>query len=45
MATRTTVGPRREAVTVDLADRRRRTAADDLAAALCHSELLAGYGE
>ncbi len=47
IATRTTVGLRPEAVTTDLADGRRRAAAGDVsaAAALCHSELLAGYAE
>ena len=47
IASRATVGLRPEAVTVDLADCRRRAAAGDAAAAaaLCHSELLAGYAE
>jgi DNA-binding SARP family transcriptional activator/tetratricopeptide (TPR) repeat protein len=47
IASRATVGLRPEAVTVDLADCRRRAAAGDAAAAatLCHSELLAGYVE
>jgi len=44
---RTAVGLRPEAVTVDLADGQRRAAAGDAAAAvaLCHGELLAGYAE
>ena len=47
IASRTAVGFRPEAVTVDLADCRRRAAAGDAAAAaaLCHSELLPGYAE
>jgi DNA-binding SARP family transcriptional activator/tetratricopeptide (TPR) repeat protein len=47
IASRTAVGLRPEAVTVDLADSRRRTAAGDAAAAavLCRSELLPGYAE
>jgi DNA-binding SARP family transcriptional activator len=47
IASRTAVGLRPEAVTVDLADGRRRTAAGDVpaAAALCRGELLAGYAE
>jgi DNA-binding SARP family transcriptional activator/tetratricopeptide (TPR) repeat protein len=46
-ASRTSVGLRPEAVTVDFADCRRRAAAGDAAAAamLCHSEPLAGYTE
>jgi DNA-binding SARP family transcriptional activator len=45
IASRTEIGLRPEAVTVDLADCRRRAAAGDASAAatLCHSELLAGY--
>src|SRR5690242_10476587 len=45
IASRTSVGLRPEAVTVDLADCRRRAAAGDAvaAAALCRSELLPGY--
>ena len=47
IASRTKLGLRPEAVTVDLADCRRRAAAGDASAAatLCHSELLAGYTE
>ena len=47
IASRTTVGLRPEAVTVDLADWRGRAAAGDVAAAgaLCHGELLAGYAD
>jgi DNA-binding SARP family transcriptional activator/tetratricopeptide (TPR) repeat protein len=47
IASRTAVGLRPEAVTVDLADGQRRAAAGDAAAAaaLCHGELLAGYAE
>ena len=47
IASRTTVGLRPEAVTVDLADCLRRAAAGDLAAAaaLCRGELLAGNAE
>ena len=47
IASRTAVGLRPEAVTVDLADCRRRAAAGDVAAAaaLCHGELLPGYAE
>jgi DNA-binding SARP family transcriptional activator len=47
IASRTAVGLRPEAVTVDLADGSRRTAAGDVstAAALCRGELLAGYAE
>jgi DNA-binding SARP family transcriptional activator/tetratricopeptide (TPR) repeat protein len=47
IASRAAVGLCPEAVTVDLADCRRRAAAGDAAAAatLCHSELLAGYVE
>jgi DNA-binding SARP family transcriptional activator/tetratricopeptide (TPR) repeat protein len=47
IASRTTVGLRPEAVTVDLADCRHRAAAGDASAAatLCHSELLAGWAE
>jgi DNA-binding SARP family transcriptional activator/tetratricopeptide (TPR) repeat protein len=47
MASRTAVGLRPEAVTVDLADGQRRAAAGDTAAAaaLCHGQLLAGYAE
>jgi DNA-binding SARP family transcriptional activator len=47
IASRTTVGLRPEAVTVDIADCRRRAAAGDLAAAavLCRGELLAGNAE
>ena len=47
IASRATIGLRPEAVTVDLADCRRRAAAGDAAAAaaLCHGELLAGYAE
>ena len=47
VASRTRVGLRPEAVTVDLADCRRRAAAGDVAAAaaLCHGELLAGYAD
>jgi DNA-binding SARP family transcriptional activator/tetratricopeptide (TPR) repeat protein len=47
MASRTSVGLRPEAVTVDLADCRRRAVAGDIAAAaaLCQRELLAGYSE
>jgi len=45
IASRTEIGLRPEAVTVDFADCRRRAAAGDASAAatLCHSELLAGY--
>ena len=47
IASRTAVGLHPDAVTVDLADRRRRAAAGEVAAAaaLCHGELLAGYGD
>jgi DNA-binding SARP family transcriptional activator/tetratricopeptide (TPR) repeat protein len=47
IASRTKLGLRPAAVTVDLADCRRRAAAGDASAAatLCHSELLAGYTE
>jgi DNA-binding SARP family transcriptional activator/tetratricopeptide (TPR) repeat protein len=47
IASRTAVGLRPEAVTVDLADGQRRAAAGDAAAAaaLCHDELLPGYAE
>ena len=47
MASRTAVGLRPEAVTVDLADGQRRAAAGDTAAAaaLCHGELLPEYGD
>ena len=47
IASRTAIGLRAEAVTVDLADCRRRASAGDVAAAdaLCHRELLAGYAE
>jgi DNA-binding SARP family transcriptional activator/tetratricopeptide (TPR) repeat protein len=47
IASRTTIGLRPEAVTVDLADCRHRAAAGDASAAatLCHSELLAGWAE
>src|SRR5690242_9092747 len=47
IASRTAVGLRPGAVTVDLADVQRRAAAGDTAAAaaLCHEELLAGYAE
>jgi DNA-binding SARP family transcriptional activator/tetratricopeptide (TPR) repeat protein len=47
ITSRTAVGLRPEAVTVDLADGRRRAAAGDAAAAsaLCHGDLLAGYTE
>lgn len=47
IASRTAVGLRPEAVTVDLADSRHRAAAGDAAAAavLCGSELLPGYAE
>jgi DNA-binding SARP family transcriptional activator/tetratricopeptide (TPR) repeat protein len=47
LASRTAVGLRPEAIAVDVADYRRRAAAGDAAAAaaLCHSELLAGYPE
>jgi DNA-binding SARP family transcriptional activator/tetratricopeptide (TPR) repeat protein len=47
IASRTAVGLRPEAITVDLADGQRRAAAGDAAAAaaLCHGELLAGYAE
>ena len=47
IASRTKLGLRPEAVTVDLADCRRCAAAGDSSAAatLCHSELLAGYTE
>jgi DNA-binding SARP family transcriptional activator len=47
IASRTELGLRPAAVTVDLADCRRRAAAGDASAAatLCHSELLAGYTE
>ena len=47
LASRTAVGLRPEAVTVDLADSRQRAAAGDAAAAavLCGRELLPGYAE
>ena len=47
IASRTELGLHPEAVTVDVADCRRRAAAGDVSAAatLCHSELLAGYTE
>ena len=47
ITSRTAVGLRPEAVTVDLADGQRRAAAGDdaAAAALCHGELLPGYAE
>src|SRR5437868_11204012 len=47
VTSRTAVGLRPEAVTVDLADGQRRAAAGDAAAAaaLCHGDLLAGYAE
>jgi DNA-binding SARP family transcriptional activator len=47
ITSRTAVGLRPEAVTVDLADSQRRAAAGDdaAAAALCHGELLPGYAE
>jgi len=47
VASRTMVGLRPEAVTVDLADCWRRAAAGDVTAAgaLCHGELLAGYAD
>ena len=47
IASRTKVGLRPAAVTVDVAECRRRAAAGDASAAatLCHSELLAGYTE
>ena len=47
IASRTTVGLRPDAITVDLADGWLRTAAGDAAAAagLCHGELLPGYAE
>jgi DNA-binding SARP family transcriptional activator/tetratricopeptide (TPR) repeat protein len=47
LASRTAVGLRPEAVTVDLADGRQRAAAGDAAAAamLCRRELLPGYAE
>src|SRR5881392_1827219 len=47
ITSRTAVGLRPEAITVDLADGQRRAAAGDAAAAaaLCHGELLAGYAE
>jgi DNA-binding SARP family transcriptional activator/tetratricopeptide (TPR) repeat protein len=47
IASRTKLGLRPEAVTVDVADCRRRATAGDASAAatLCHSELLAGYTE
>jgi DNA-binding SARP family transcriptional activator/tetratricopeptide (TPR) repeat protein len=47
IASRTAVGLRPEAVTVDLADGQRRAAAGDAAAAaeLCHGELMPGYAE
>jgi DNA-binding SARP family transcriptional activator/tetratricopeptide (TPR) repeat protein len=47
IASRTTVGLSQEAITTDLADRTRRAAAGDVAAAaeLCHGPLLAGYAE
>src|SRR5579859_2449238 len=47
IASRTSVGLRPEAVTVDLADGQRRAAAGDAAAAaeLCHGELMPGYAE
>ena len=47
IASRTAVGLRPGAVTVDLADCQRRAADGDAAAAaaLCHDELLAGYAE
>src|SRR5690348_3758829 len=47
IASRTSVGLRPEAITVDLAEHQRRAAAGDTAAAaaLCHGELLPGYAE
>ena len=47
ITSRTAVGLRPEAITVDLADGQRRAAAGDAAAAaaLCHGELLPGYAE
>jgi DNA-binding SARP family transcriptional activator len=47
ITTRTAVGLRPEAITVDLADGQRRAAAGDAAAAaaLCRGELLPGYAE
>jgi DNA-binding SARP family transcriptional activator/tetratricopeptide (TPR) repeat protein len=47
IASRTAVGLRPEAITVDLADGQRRAAAGDAAAAaaLCRGELLPGYAE
>src|SRR5205823_6122903 len=47
ITSRTAVGLRPEAITVDLADGQRRAAAGDIAAAvaLCHGELLPGYAE
>jgi DNA-binding SARP family transcriptional activator/tetratricopeptide (TPR) repeat protein len=47
ITSRTTVGLRPEAITVDLADIQQRAAAGDAvaAAALCHGELLPGYAE
>ncbi len=47
IASRTSVGLRPEAITVDLAEHQRRAAAGDAAAAaaLCHGELLPGYAE
>ena len=47
ITSRTAVGLRPEAITVDLADGQRRAAAGDVAAAaaLCHGELLPGYAE
>ena len=47
IASRTAIGLRPEAVTVDLADCRRRAAAGDVAAAaaLCNGELLPGYAD
>jgi DNA-binding SARP family transcriptional activator/tetratricopeptide (TPR) repeat protein len=47
IASRTTVGLRPEAVTIDLADCQRRAAAGDASAAasLCHRELLAGCAD
>src|SRR5690348_14350025 len=47
IASRTSVGLRPEAITVDLADGQRRAAAGDAAAAaaLCRGELLPGYAE
>jgi DNA-binding SARP family transcriptional activator/tetratricopeptide (TPR) repeat protein len=47
ITSRTAVGLRPEAITVDLADGQRRAAAGDAAAAaaLCHGEMLPGYPE